>query len=52
MADPDRLITFLQLEHEERFLGYKESFPWDELKQKITKTAMGMANIRNGSYFI
>jgi hypothetical protein len=48
--DPEtkRLITLIQLGREERFLDYKQSFPWHDLRHIIAKTALGMANIRDG----
>lgn len=52
MAESDSLIALLQLQHEERFLEYKESCPWDNLKAKIARTSMGMANIRDGGTII
>jgi len=52
MPYPDPLISLITLGREERFLEYKESAPWDTLKQKIAKTAMGMANIRNGGTIV
>ena len=52
MAESDRFITLIKLGREERFLEYKQSAPWDDLKDKIAKTAMGMANIRDGGTII
>lgn len=47
-----RFIALLQLECEELFLECKASLPGGELKQKIAKTAMWMANIRDGGTII
>jgi len=52
MAELDHLRTLVKLGREERFLEYKESGPWDNLKEKIAKTAIGMANIRDGGTII
>lgn len=52
MVGVDRLAALIELGREERFLEYKQSLPWDDLKNKIAKTAMGMANIRDGGTII
>ncbi len=52
MEESEQLIPLIHLGREERFIEYKESLPWDDLKFKITKTAMGMANIRDGGTII
>lgn len=52
MGDFERLIALIKIEREERFLEYKTSAPWDSLKEKVTKTAIGMANMRDGGTII
>lgn len=52
MPAPDSIIQQLALEREERFLEFKQSCTWDDLKNKIAKTSMGMANIRDGGTII
>lgn len=52
MAGVNRFTALIELRREERFLEYKHSLPWDDLKNKIAKTAMGMANIRDGGTII
>ncbi|MBA7602979.1 hypothetical protein ES703_10076 [subsurface metagenome] len=48
----DHLTELITRLDEERFLEYKESCPWEDLKFKIAKTCMGMANIRHGGTII
>jgi predicted HTH transcriptional regulator len=48
MPDRDQLIGLIQLGREERYLEYKGSVPWESTKTKIIKTAMAMANCRDG----
>ncbi|MGB7063064.1 MAG: RNA-binding domain-containing protein [Candidatus Zixiibacteriota bacterium] len=48
MTNVDPMTNLIKHGREERFLEYKASAPWDDLKQKIAKTAMGMANIKGG----
>jgi len=52
MPDRDQLIGLIQLGREERFLEYKESAPWGSIKTKIIRTAMAMANCRDGGTVI
>lgn len=52
MVGVDHLAALIELGREERFLEYKGSLPWDDLKNKIAKRAMGMANIRDGGIII
>jgi len=46
------LVNLLKLGREERFLDYKESVAWADYKLKIAKTALGMANLRDGGTII
>lgn len=46
------IVRLINLLREERFLEYKQSMPWDALKEKIAKTAMAMANIPDGGTII
>lgn len=46
------LVSLIELGREDRSLEYKESRPWNDLKDKIAKTALGMANIRDGGTII
>ncbi len=49
----DQEIRFLiDRGHEERYLEYKESAPWEQLKHKVAKTCLAMANIRDGGTII
>jgi predicted HTH transcriptional regulator len=52
MADADRFRRLIELGREDRFLEYKESGIWSDLKDNITKTALGMTNIRDGGTII
>ena len=52
MAQFERLRALINLSREERFLEYKESRSWNDLKGKIARTAMGMANIRDSGTII
>ena len=52
MADPSRYLTSLEPLRESRNLEFTESQSWDVLKEKIAKTAIGMANIRDGGTII
>ena len=52
MSEHKRIKTLIGLLREKRFLEYKESMPWDIAKDKVAKTAMGMANIRDGGTII
>ena len=52
MSNLDPMSKLIEHGHEERSLEYKQSAPWDELKLKIAKTAMGMANIRGGGTIV
>lgn len=51
-SDTQRWLSLIKLGREERFLEYKQSRPWGDLKDKITKTALGMANTRDGGTII
>lgn len=48
----EELASLIELGREGRSLEYKESHTWDELKNKITKTALGMTNIRDGGTIV
>lgn len=48
----EELIALIDLGREDRSLEYKESRPWADLKDKIAKTALGMANIRDGGTLV
>ena len=52
MADADRFRGLVEVGREDRFLEYKESAVWNDLKDKITKTALGMVNTRDGGTII
>lgn len=52
MAHIEELAALIDLGRENRSLEFKESRPWDDLKAKIAKTALGMANIRDGGTII
>ncbi len=52
MARIEELAALINLGREDRSLEFKESCPWDDLKDKIAKTALGMANIRDGGTII
>ena len=53
MADSEGFAKLVgQLQHEQRSVECKESCPWEKLKHKIAKTAMGMANSRDGGAII
>jgi len=52
MADAETLRRLVRLRREDRFLEYKESGAWNDLKDKIAKTALGMANIRDGGTIV
>lgn len=52
MVVPSHITALIELSREERYLEYKESRPWNDLKTKIARTAMGMANIRDGGTII
>lgn len=48
----DRIVRLIELLREERFLEYKQTVAWDLIKDKVVKTAMGMANIPDGGTII
>ena len=48
----EELAVPIDLGREDRSLEYKESRSWNDLKDKIAKTALGMANIRDGGTII
>lgn len=52
MARIEELAALIDLGREDRSLEFKESRPWDDLKDKIAKTALGMANTRDGGTII
>jgi predicted HTH transcriptional regulator len=52
MPDRDQLLSLIQLGREERYLEYKASAPWESTRTKIIKTAMAMANCRDGGTVI
>ena len=50
MSNTRYIIQFLEYLGEERNVEYKQSTPWGEgeFKFKITKTIMGLSNVRDG----
>lgn len=48
----DHLCSLVALLREERGHDYKQSASWDQLKYKIAKTCIGMANTRYGGVII
>ncbi len=52
MPGIQELVALIELRREDRSLEYKESHPWEELKNKIAKTTLGMSNIRDGGTII
>jgi hypothetical protein len=52
LAEADRLRSLVSLAREDRYVEFKESRPWDDLKPKLCRTAMGMANIRDGGTIV
>jgi predicted HTH transcriptional regulator len=52
MPDPSQLIDLIRRGREERVLEYKESAPWEGLKTKIIRTALAMANCRDGGTIV
>lgn len=48
----DRVVGALELCIESQSIELKESCAWDNLKYKITKTTMAMANLRDGGIII
>lgn len=44
----EELVALIELGREDRSVEYKESLAWDNLKNKIAKTALGMVSIRDG----
>jgi predicted HTH transcriptional regulator len=52
MADRTQLAELILLGREERVLEYKESAPWASIKNKVIRTALAMANCRDGGTVI
>ncbi len=52
MADRSELTELVEHGREERHVEYKESQRWDGLKDKIAKTALGLANLRDGGHVV
>lgn len=52
MEIPTDLMSLIHHSREERFLEYKRSAPWEELRLKVARSAMGMANITDGGTII
>jgi hypothetical protein len=52
VTNVDPMSNLIQHGREERYLEYKQIATWDAMKQKIVKTAMGMANIKGGGWII
>ena len=52
--DTGELIRHMELRHwlEREDLEFKSGMAWDELRPKIAKTALGMANLQGGGYII
>jgi len=48
----ERVISALDYCKETRTIDFKESATWDDLKWKIIKTSMAMANLRDGGILI
>lgn len=52
MSLVQELVDLIELGRENRSLEYKESRSWNELKDKIAKTALDMANVRDGGTIV
>ena len=52
MSRLEELRALIELGREDRSVEYKESRTWDDLKNKIAKTSLGMANIRDGGTIV
>jgi predicted HTH transcriptional regulator len=52
MPDQTQLIELIRLGREQRLLEYKGSAPWESIKNKIIRTALAMANCRDGGTVI
>jgi predicted HTH transcriptional regulator len=52
LAEADRLRNLVGLGREDRYLEFKESRPWNDLKPKLCRTTMAMANIRDGGTIV
>jgi predicted HTH transcriptional regulator len=52
MLTDEEFKSIIDYGYEQRSIEYKCSQFWDNLKQKIAKTAMGMANLRDGGIII
>src|SRR5713101_4262364 len=48
----DRVFGALDRCQEEQGIDFKESAPWDSIKWRVIKTALGMANLRDGGMII
>lgn len=48
----DRIALALSRYQEQTWLDFKESQPWSELKWRLLKTIMGMANLRDGGLIL
>lgn len=48
----ERVVAALDLCQESRDLDFKESAPWGDLKWRIARSALGMANLRDGGVIV
>ena len=48
----DRVLKALDRCQETQGIDFKESSPWESLKWRIIKTALGMANLRDGGIIV
>ncbi len=46
------IASLVTLGRETREVEYKRSVPWDKIKNRIAKTALGMANLRGGGTIV
>ena len=47
-----RVAESLNYNRESPAVEFKESMPWPDVKMKLVKAALGMANLRDGGLFI
>jgi len=48
----DTIASLVTLGRETREVEYKRSAPWNDIKDRIARTAMGMANLRGGGTIV
>ena len=48
----ERIVFALDRCQEQQWLDFKESRPWPELKWRLLRTIMGMANLRDGGLIV